>query len=87
MAATKTPAASKMDYRSQAIFKFHHPSSLDYIARHGKPKYRILFTSPNIGTIDFCLVKSIAVLLKHSMMVQSYQQDILVDLVPSVSIH
>ena len=36
-AALRAPAASKEDYRSQAILKLHRPSSLDYRARHGLP--------------------------------------------------
>ena len=36
-AATKEPAASRVDSCPQAIFKFHHPSSLDYRARHVLP--------------------------------------------------
>ena len=33
-AATGAPAVSREDYRSQAILKFYHPSSLDYKAYH-----------------------------------------------------
>ena len=34
-AATRAPAASKVDSRPQAILKFRPPGSLDYKARHG----------------------------------------------------
>ena len=34
-AAPRAPAASRGASRSQAILKFHCPSSLDYRARHG----------------------------------------------------
>ena len=33
-ATTRAPAASREDSRSQAILKLHHPSNLDYRARH-----------------------------------------------------
>ena len=36
-AALRAPAASKVDYRPQAILKLHRPSSLDYRARHELP--------------------------------------------------
>ena len=32
----------------------------------------ILFESPDLGAIDFCLVKSVPVLLRHSMSGQNY---------------
>ena len=38
---TRAPAASREDSCSQAILKFHHPSSLDYRARHGLPAHQI----------------------------------------------
>ena len=34
-AALRAPAASREDSCPQTILKFHHPSSLDYRARHG----------------------------------------------------
>ena len=37
VAALRAPAASKEDYRSQAILKLHRPSSLDYRVRHKLP--------------------------------------------------
>ena len=36
-AALRAPAASKEDYRPQAILKLHRPSSLDYRVRHELP--------------------------------------------------
>ena len=48
-AALRAPAASKVDYRPQAILKFHRPSSLDYIARQGLPvKFGKTFSGPYI---------------------------------------
>ena len=38
-AALRAPAASKVDYRPQAILKFHRPSSLDYRTRNKPPVY------------------------------------------------
>ena len=35
-------AVTVRDSRSQTILKFHHSSSLDYIARHGLPVVKIL---------------------------------------------
>ena len=36
-AAQRVPAASKVDYRPQAILELHRPSSLDYRVRHKLP--------------------------------------------------
>ena len=37
-AALRAPAASRKDYRPQAILRLHRPSSLDYRAHQGPPK-------------------------------------------------
>ena len=44
-AATRAPAASKVDSHPQAILKFHRPSSLDYRARYGLPVKNPLYHS------------------------------------------
>ena len=41
VAATRAPAASKVDSHPQAILKFHRPSSLDYRARHRLPVQKV----------------------------------------------
>ena len=45
-AALRAPAASKVDYRPQAILKLHRPSSLDYRVPHELPVSISIFTPP-----------------------------------------
>ena len=78
VAALRAPAASKEDYRPQAILRLHHPNRLDYRGRHelpvhGKPP------STNITAIQYRLEKPnylnagcfFYIVLQHSIRVGS----------------
>ena len=69
MVAPRAPAASRKDSRSQAILKFHHPSSLDYRVRHELPVWMILSNSCMMLVMEIFLKK-----LAHSGYL--YQLDI-----------
>ena len=62
LAATRAPAASKVDSCPQAILKFHRLSSLDYRVRHELPvgkTLKVLSFSSNTGDsprLDWCSI-------------------------------
>ena len=53
-AAPRAPEASMEDSCSQAILKFHRPSSLDYRARYGLLISRTLYGPFTVVLVELC---------------------------------
>ena len=56
----------RVKQKSSDFFQLPNLNSFNFVASLATRKHSFWFESPDIGTNDFCLIKSVATLLRHS---------------------